>query len=85
MGRSKRLNRGHLAVVAKVMTERKILVNQANWLGRGRIHQDIPVVDVSANNDWSEVRVWYTPGNSLGIRRYGVSGFIYPHGVESGA
>ena len=36
--------------------------------------------DVSKNNDWSVVRVWYTPGQVLGKRSYAVSGFIYSPG-----
>ncbi len=37
-----------------------------------------PVQDVSANNDWSAVRVWYTPGKKYGVRTYLAHGFIYP-------
>lgn len=78
--RSKRLKRGHLAYVRAVISPREIIVSQANWLNRGKIHEDIPVRDVSANNDWSLVRVWYVPGGVLGKGRYAVSGFIYPNG-----
>jgi hypothetical protein len=76
--KTRRLRLGHLAVVTAVLNEREILVDQANWLNRGRIHLNTPVRDVSANNDWSVVRVWYTPGRQFGKRRYPVQGFIYP-------
>ena len=70
--------RGHLAVVTRVEGPRRIVVDHANWLNRGRIHQDTPVQDVSPDNDWSRVRVWYTPGNQMGASAYNVVGFIYP-------
>ncbi len=73
-----RLRLGHLAVVKQVIDSREILVDQANWLNRGRIHLGTSVRDVSANNDWSAVRVWYTPGRSYGNRTYRAHGFIYP-------
>jgi len=71
--------RGHLAVVARVLNEREIVVNHANWLNRGRVHMDTPVVDVSPRNDWSQVRVWYTPGDQYGTSIYAAKGFIYPN------
>ena len=73
-----RLRYGHLSVVTGVVSERVILVEHANWLNQGRIHKDIPVRDVSANNDWSAVRVWYVPGQTLGARTYPAHGFIHP-------
>lgn len=76
--RSARLRGGHLAVVKRVVSERVVLVDQANWLNRGRLHLDTPVRDVSAGNDWSLVRVWYTPGRTYGKRAYPAHGFIYP-------
>ena len=69
---------GHLAVVTRIVSNREIVVNHANWLNKGRIHLDTPVHDVSARNDWSAVKFWYTPGNVLGKSTYPVSGFIYP-------
>lgn len=73
---------GHLAVVTGIVNNREIIVNHANWLNKGRIHLDTPVRDVSARNDWSTVKFWYTPGNVLGKSSYPVSGFIYPKGTE---
>ena len=73
-----RLRLGHLAVVKQIIDSREVLVDQANWLNRGRIHLNTSVRDVSANNDWSAVRVWYTPGQIYGKRTYRAHGFIYP-------
>lgn len=77
--KTRRLRLGHLAVVAEVRNSREIVVHQANWLNGGRIHRYTPVRDVSENNDWSEVRVWYTPGRVYGSRSYAAYGFIYPN------
>ncbi len=76
--RNQRLRLGHVAVVTAVINAREILVDQANWLNRGRIHLNTPVRDVSAANDWSVVKVWYTPRNIYGVRTYHAYGFIYP-------
>lgn len=76
--RTRRLRLGHLAVVKAILNDRLIVVDQANWLNRGRIHLNIPVRDVSARNDWSAVRVWYAPGGNYGTRTYPVQGFIHP-------
>jgi hypothetical protein len=64
---------GHVAVVSKVINERQILVDQANWV-RNKITQDV-VIDVSKNNDWSAVRV-ANQVNSFGSV-YPTFGFIY--------
>ncbi|NNE85465.1 MAG: CHAP domain-containing protein [Alphaproteobacteria bacterium] len=76
--RTNRLQRGHISVVSHILNSREILVEHANWLNRGQIHQNAMVRDVSANNDWSAVRVWYTPGRTLGKRTYPAHGFIHP-------
>lgn len=76
--RTGHLRYGHVAVVSRIVGSREILVDHANWLNRGRIHKNLPVRDVSANNDWSVVRVWYAPGNILGKRQYPAHGFIHP-------
>ncbi len=70
--------RGHVAVVTEVLSSRQILVDQANWMNGGEITRRIPILDVSPNNDWSEVRVWWLPSRSWGARVYGVQGFIHP-------
>ena len=73
-----RLRLGHIAVVSRVLNNREILVEHANWLNQGHIHKHTLVRDASANNDWSAVRVWYTPGKTLGKRTYPAHGFIHP-------
>jgi len=69
---------GHVAVVTKILNEREVLVDHANWLNNEKIHLATPVIDVSAANDWSAIRVWYTPGAQYGASVYPVAGFIYP-------
>jgi surface antigen len=70
--------RGHVAVVTHVLSAREIVVDHANWLKGGRIHRGERVRDVSPDNDWSLVRVWYTPGARFGRAPYATYGFIYP-------
>jgi surface antigen len=80
LSRTSRLRDGHLSVVSRVVSSREIRVDHANWASgaaKGRIALDQPVVDVSARNDWSVVRVWYPPINDYGNSTYPVSGFIY--------
>ena len=83
LSRSDQIRLGHLAVVTEVIGPREILVDHANWLNRGNIHRMTPVRDVSAANDWSAVRVWYTPGRQLGVRVYPAEGFIHPEGAQA--
>lgn len=73
--RSGRLPSGHVSVVARVVSSREIRVDQANWVHH-RITLDEPVVDVSAANDWSAVRVWWAPAGQLGATTYATYGFI---------
>lgn len=77
--RTSRLKLGHVAVVAQVSNPREILVTHANWGSdgdtRGVVHERQPVVDVSAANDWSEVRLMNTKGEYG--RVYATHGFIY--------
>jgi len=70
--------RNHLAVVSSMISDREIRVDHANWLNDGNIYTDDPVVDVSANNDWSAVRVWNAKARAWGVRIYLVEGFIGP-------
>lgn len=69
---------GHVAVVKEILDERTIVVDHANWLNDGKIYLNAPVRDESPKNDWSRVRVWYTPGEQWGHRVYAAKGFIYP-------
>lgn len=68
---------GHLAVVRQVVEPRLIVVDHANWLSGGHIHENTPVRDISPRNDWSAVQVWYTPGQAWGTGTYPTHGFIY--------
>jgi hypothetical protein len=73
---SKRLKRGHVAVVTHIVSPREIIVDQANWQNKGEIDHATPVLDVSRANDWSLVRVWDIPSGTFGSRVYRISGFI---------
>jgi hypothetical protein len=73
---SKRLKRGHVAVVTHIVSPRQIIVDQANWQNKGEIDHATPVLDVSKANDWSQVRVWDIPSGTFGRRVYAISGFI---------
>jgi len=70
--------RGHVAVVSRMVSDREIRIDHANWLDDGAIFLDDPVVDVSSENDWSEIRVWNPRAGSWGVRTYVVRGFIGP-------
>lgn len=76
---------GHVAVVSQVVTDRVIQVTHANWsvIGgeRGQVEKDVTVVDVSANNDWSAVKVWNNPTKDLGTTVYPTYGFVYGAGL----
>jgi surface antigen len=65
---------GHVAVVTRVIDSRQIEIDHANWAGpganKGGVSRSVPVIDVSANNDWSAVRV--------GLDRHGDFGSVYP-------
>src|ERR1044072_1992174 len=72
---------GHVAVVSQVLTDRVIQVTHANWSlingSRGQIEQNVTVVDVSPEGDWSLVKVWFDPRRDLGTTTYPTYGFIY--------
>lgn len=73
---------GHVAAVRRVVDDRTIIISHANWstIGgvRGHIEEDVRAVDVSEANDWSRVRVWYTPNEAMGGTAWPAHGFIYP-------
>ena len=69
---------GHVAVVSRIVGDREILLNHANWSRRGRVEHDVRAIDVSDAGDWSRVRVWYGPTGDLGTRVNPTFGFIYP-------
>ena len=80
--RSARLPAGHVSVVARLQSSREIMVTQANWV-HGHIAHSEPVVDVSAGNDWTAVRVWWEPSRALGTTTYPTFGFIAPAPARS--
>lgn len=75
------MNKGHVAVVSRVLTDRVIQVTHANWSvidgSRGQVEKDVTVVDVSRTGDWSQVKVWFDPARDLGNTVYPTYGFIY--------
>jgi hypothetical protein len=68
--------RAHVAVVRQIISPREIRVDHANWLDDGAIYLDDPVQDVSAGNDWSQVRVFNIKTGGWGTKVYPVQGFI---------
>jgi hypothetical protein len=76
---------GHVAVVSRLVSDREVLLDHANWSRRGRIERGVRAVDVSANGDWSRVRIWYASVGDLGGTTYPVNGFIYNSGATSSA
>ena len=69
---------GHVAVVSKILDDRRVLIRHANWSVPGSIEEDVLAIDVSAGGDWSQVRVWHSPTNQMGARTNPTYGFIYP-------
>lgn len=79
---------GHVAAVSRVIDSRTVLLRHANWSPingrRGQIENDVRAIDVSPDNDWSEVRVWFAPLQALGTTRWPINGFIYPQKARGG-
>lgn len=76
------MRHGHVAVVKRVINRREIRIDHANWGNgrrgsRGQVHLDVAVLDVSPNNDWTQVRVWHEPSDTFGVRVNPAYGFIY--------
>lgn len=69
---------GHVGVVTHVLGPRRVLIDHANWLGRGEIITGALVVDASDAGDWSAARVWNVEARALGGRAYPVLGFVAP-------
>ena len=82
-----RLPLGHVAVVSRIVEDRVLMLTHANWSlrdgARGHAEQDVTIFDVSPENDWSAVKVWYSDTNGLGGTVYRVNGFIYSPGKPS--
>lgn len=72
---------GHVAVVAKLINTRTMMVDHANWgprgAGRGSVSNMVSVRDVSPHNDWSAVQVWNSLTHDFGTQTYPTYGFIY--------
>lgn len=72
---------GHVAAVSRIVNSRTVLLRHANWSPingrRGQIENDVRAIDVSPDNDWSEVRVWFDPIQAIGGTGWPVQGFIY--------
>lgn len=75
---TKRMHSGHVAVVRQVISSREVRIDHANWTNDGQMHLNASVIDVSPNNDWSQVRVWNTRGGTMGTRVYPLKGFVLP-------
>ena len=73
---TRKMTRGHVAVVTRIVSSREIRVDHANWRRDGNIYLNAPVIDVSPNNDWSKVRVWDTGSGQLGSNTYPIKGFV---------
>lgn len=76
---------GHVAVVDRIVDNRHVLLDHANWSRPGKIEHDALAEDVSEAGDWSQVRVWYAPTAGLGLRKSATFGFIYKTPPASGA
>ena len=72
-----RMRVGHVAMVSRIVSDREVLLTHANWSRRGGIERNVRAIDVSANGDWSMVKVWYGPQGGLGTSAYPTRGFIY--------
>ncbi|CCG39900.1 CHAP domain-containing protein [Magnetospirillum molischianum] len=86
--RQGKMAHGHVSVVRHMKNSRELLVDHANWAphrsaGRGKVTHSVPVIDVSPNNDWSQVRVFYRPAGELGTRVYLTQGFVYRPGTPA--
>ncbi len=71
---------GHVAVVTNVLSPREIEIDHANWewtsATTGNVTLAMHVIDVSADNDWTAVRVELGHTGTFGAV-YPTYGFIY--------
>lgn len=74
---------GHVAVIGKIVDDRHVLLDHANWSRPGMIETAALAEDVSEAGDWSDVRVWFDPIKKLGTRSNPAFGFIYAQGHEA--
>jgi hypothetical protein len=73
---------GHVSVVSAIVDERTIEVDHT-WASGDQIVYGAPVIDVSQDNDWSSVRVWHEPTETMGLTEFRISGFIYPEAPQT--
>ncbi|MCM8729551.1 CHAP domain-containing protein [Hephaestia sp. MAHUQ-44] len=74
---SGKMRLGHVAMVSQIVSDREVLLTHANWSRPGRVEANVRAIDVSPNNDWTQVKVWYGPIGDLGTSVYPTKGFIY--------
>lgn len=81
LSKTRRLSRGHLAVVKEIVNKREINVTHTNWGHnhdtRRVVYESMRVKDVSHAGDWSSAIFWNKHTNNFGSP-YKVSGFILP-------
>ena len=79
--RTNKMQSGHVALVARVLDDRTVLIDHANWgSGRrekGNVQTGVLAMDCSSRHDWSAVCVWNEKFDVYG-HPYPTSGFIYP-------
>jgi hypothetical protein len=84
--RGQRLDYGHVAVVSEIVGRRQILVTHTNWGSdfrtRRRVYHNLPALDVSAGNNWSEIRFYNVDTGTYGAV-YPAYGFIYRPGAAT--
>lgn len=79
-----RMRLGHVAMVSQVVSDHEVLLTHANWSRRGAVERGVRAIDISANGDWSLVKVWYGPTGGLGTSAYPTHGFIYADHARPG-
>jgi len=82
------MSSGHVAVVSRVLNARMIEIDHANWGGpgirRGTVMRNVQVMDVSADNSWTRVRVQVGWTNENFGREYPTYGFIHNRPANTG-
>ena len=74
--RTRQIPSGHVAVVARIISTREILVDHANWY-HGTVSRGMSVIDTSPSHDWTSVAVMDLPSGTHGSD-YPTYGFVYP-------
>jgi hypothetical protein len=79
--KTEKLVNGHVAMVRRIDSNKKIYVTHANWgsdeATRRLVHDAMPAIDVSPNNDWTSVEFFNEQAGAYG-KPYPAWGFIYP-------